>query len=424
MSEFLAPLDYRRAKETLRALGFYTAFTPDGAARVTALLAQRYPAVFAHMECKAFERGAFVLQLPGANSTDPLVFVSHLDSLSLREPITLTSVPFTAPLQRAHVVALLEALDALLQNGYQPGGDLYIALSMDGLSGGAGARAIADYLRKRAISPCYVLDHGGHVTHAAFRRYLPPGAPLALIGVTEKGWLQGRVDAALPPGGEERGAAKPLDMLLKGGSRLAFRPRRTSLCKASELMLSEIARHAPFLLRLLLRRPRLTFPLLRAHWRGRAIMAQFFESELTVTGISTQGEPSRSPTAAALTFTQLTAPGKPLSNWKLRLRRRVERPGVQMTFTVENESSAVSRVGGAAWDALETAIEILFERAVIAPCLSPGVTDGRFYENLGDRVYRFSPFLLNGGEALRGECTVDDAALQTAVQFFRQMLSV
>ena len=44
------------------------------------------------------------------------------------------------------------------------------------------------------------------------------------------------------------------------------------------------------------------------------------------------------------------------------------------------------------WEALETAIEIQFERAVIVPCLSPFVTDGRFYAQPGGRVYRFSPF--------------------------------
>ena len=85
---------------------------------------------------------------------------------------------------------------------------------------------------------------------------------------------------------------------------------------------------------------------------------------------------------------------------------------------------ARSKTSGEAWVALETAIEILFERAVIAPCLSPNVTDGRFYSGLKGKVYRFSPFVLGSEEALRGECTVDDDALQTAVQFFRQMLSV
>ena len=81
MTEFLAPLDYRRAKDTLRALDFYTACTPEGAAKVAALLRERYPAVFARMEQKTFANGALLLELAGANLSDPLVFVSHMDSL-------------------------------------------------------------------------------------------------------------------------------------------------------------------------------------------------------------------------------------------------------------------------------------------------------------------------------------------------------
>ena len=120
MTEFLAPLDYRRAKDTLRAIDFYTACSAEGAAKVTALLRQRYPAVFARMEQKTFANGALLLVLPGANLGDPLVFVSHMDSLRCREPLRNTHAPFTAPLARAHVVALLEALDALLISGRRP----------------------------------------------------------------------------------------------------------------------------------------------------------------------------------------------------------------------------------------------------------------------------------------------------------------
>jgi len=424
MSEFLAPLDYRRARDTLRALDFYTAYTPEGAERVTALLKERYPQVFAHTEQKTFANGALVLEMAGANITDPLVFVSHMDSLHCREPLLPGDKPMTVPLQRAHVVALLEALDALLQSGYRPGGELFLALSMDGLSGGEGAKAMSDYLARRKVSPCFVLDHGGYVTRSAFRRYLPKGAPLALIGITEKGQLEGRIIAPTVPFTNERVAARPLNVLLKSGSRLGMRPRRASLCKASGQMLTEISRHAPMFLRLPLMHPRFTFPLLRLLWRKRAILSQFFVSEVTVTGIKTQGEPSRSPTAAEMTFSLQTVPGRKLDWWKNRLNRKVCHNGARMEITVKNEHSSRSKTSGAAWDALETAIEILFERAVIAPCLSPNVTDGRFFAGLKGKVYRFSPFLLNGEEALRGECTVNDEALQTAVQFFRQMLSV
>ncbi len=424
MSEFLAPLNYQRARDVLRRLDAYDRYTPEGAEKVTALLKECYPMVFSRTEAKTLRNGALLLEMQGANVSDPLVFVSHMDALHCREPLLTTVGPMRVPLQRAHVVALLEALDALLQSGYQPSGELFLSLSMDGLTGGEGARSAAEDLQARQLKPCFVLDHGGYVTRAAFCRYLPQGAPLALIGITEKGQLEGSLSAAAEPDALNRNAAQPLNLLLKSGSRLGLRPRSVSLCKASEQMLTEISRRAPLPRRLMIAKPRVTFPLLAVLWRRRAIMRQFFTSELTVTGIQTVGETSRSPSAATLTFSLQTVPGRKLPVWKHRLSNRLRLDRVKFATSVENEHSTRSRTDGPAWDALGTATEILFERAVIVPCLSPYVTDARFFSAPHGDVYRFSPFLLSGDEALRGECTVDDAALQTAVQFFRQMLSV
>ncbi len=419
MNEFLVPLNSRRAQDMLRALSFYTAYSKKGAQKVRALLVSRYPRLFERMEVRDFDHAAFTLEMTGASTSDPLIFVSHLDSLSCKSTETAGE---PVPLQRAHLIALLEALDALLSEGYRPGGDLIVALSMDGLSGGDGAKSIADYLTRRKISPCFVLDHGGYVTHAAFRRFLPAGAPLALIGITEKGQLQGHIDATETP---EDAMGSALNTLFKSSTWLSRHDSRDELCPASEIMLKTLSQTATARYRFFLQYPRLFFPLLRVRWRGRAIMAQFFKNQLTITGIHTKGEASRPPTSASLAFSLTTVPGKrKLDWWTTRLSKNTNRNGGKLAVTIENEHSPQSSVDHPAWDALETAIEILFDRVVIAPCLSPHVTDGRFYAPLQGNVYRFSPFLLTAQQALRGECVANDAALQVAVQFFRQMLSV
>jgi carboxypeptidase PM20D1 len=414
-------MNEQRARNMLRELSFFTSYSIKGAERVKELLQTYYPQLFERMEEHPFENGAFTLEMAGASITDPLIFVSHLDSLSCKTP-PKGDGKMIVPLQRAHLIALLEALDALISSGYRPGGDLILALSMDGLSGGTGAKSIAEYLSRRKISPCFVLDHGGYVTEAAFRRFLPEGAPLALIGITEKGQLEGHIDVAEAP---EDIMGSALNALFKNGDWLSRHAKRASLCKASEQMLKTIAAHAPLRYRVFLRHPRFFFPVLRLRWRKREIMAQFFLSELTVTAIHTKGERSRPPSWASLSFSLKTAPGKrKLPWWQARLYKNTCRHGAKLNVTVENEHSSRSKVGHPAWDALETAIEILFDRVVIAPCLSPHVTDGRFYAPLKGNVYRFSPFLLSAQEALRGECNAEGDAMQTAVQFFRQMLSV
>ena len=121
---------------------------------------------------------------------------------------------------------------------------------------------------------------------------------------------------------------------------------------------------------------------------------------------------------------QTLIPGQKTDDYKRHLHALVRNPDLKLTFPVRLDASVRAEPSGEAWDALSTAAEIQFDRVVIVPCLSPFVTDGRFYARLGGNVYRFSPFMVTGDEALRGLCTITDGTLQTAVQFFRSMLSV
>ena len=422
MSEFLAPIDYRRAWDVLRKLSQYNEYSKERAADVLSLLKESYPLVFQKTETKSFDNHALLMEMPGASISDPLVFVSHLDAHSVSAAMQ-TSNSLRAALEHAHVVTLLEALEALLSEGYRPSGDLLIALSMDGLSGSHGAKSMAKHLLARKISPCFVLDFGGYVTRSTFCTYLPKNAPLALIGISEKGLLQCRVSADKT---DLKGcfAGNPLIPILRSGGRLSIFPRCPSLCKSSEQMLLELSKTAPFLQRLLVIKPRLTFPLLTFLWRKRAIMQQFFLSERILTHVHSRGKSSCPPESASYSFRQMTLPGKNLSLWKKRLTRRIGHRGLHCETQIELEHSTRSSASGESWDALQTAVEILFDRVRVAPCLSPYVTDGRFYGALKGNVYRFSPFLLTAEESLQGECTLTDDSLQTAVQFFRQMLSV
>jgi len=438
MDQFLAPLNYGRAWHVLAGLGGYAGYTPEGARGLHELLRRSYPLIFQKMDQKIFANQAMLLEMSGASVTDPMVFVAHLDSFAC-PPAGEAAAGGTegtegtaSPLAHAHAVTLLEAVETLLADGYHPGGDLILALSMDGLSEGEGARDMAAHLRSRKLSPCYVLDFGGYVTHSAFRSYLPKNVPLAFVGVSEKGLLAGRL-VADPSTLRGRAASflgahsadnQSLPELLKGGARLACKTRGASLCESGALMLQTLGRKAPFPHRLLVSHPRLTFPLLRFLWHKRAVLRQFFMWERTLTTVSGDGPPGHPPRAAALSFRQTTLPGRSLPAWKHLLRERVANENLRLEIPVEWEPSPHSRIGGEAWEALETAIQILFDRVAVVPCLSPYVCDGRFYAGLRNNVYRFSPFLLSTDEAVAGRCSLTDGALQTAVQFFRQMLSV
>ena len=425
MSEFLAPINYDRARDVLRRLSLYTSYTREGAQQALDVLCQRYPRIFQRMEKKTFVNQAVLLEMNGGSGA-PLVFVSHLDAPEGTAAADCPhELPMAVPLSRAHLVGLLEALEELLSEGYQPGGDLLIALSMDGLMGGAGAASMAAHLKARSIHPCLVLDYGGYATMDAFRTYLPKGAPLALIGVTEKGEMHGVLTADKGVSSRRgRQNRRPADELLRAGKRLVRRPWHAALCGASVEMLKTLGRRAPILQRWFVKNPYVTFPLMKFLWRRRAIMRQFFFSERTVYAVNAMGTQQNPPQEAQLLFTQTLIPGQKTADYRHHLRDLVRNPDLKLDFPVVNDSGVRAEASGEAWDALCTAIEIQFDRVVIAPCLSPFPTDARFYSQLGGNVYRFSPFMVTGDEALKGMCTITDGTLQTAVQFFRSMLSV
>lgn len=414
INEFLAPLDGTRARDVLGKLS-----RCDCAESYKTTLAESYPMIFRMAEKKTFEGGALVLELTGADMGDALVFVSHLDT-ERDIPVKPTAEPFSAPLERAHVVCLMEALEALLGEGYRPSGDLYIGLTADGTTGGEGARAICRYLSARGVTPCFVLDFGGYVTRSTFRTYLPGGAPLALVGVTEKTRLAGSIQSTLAKSTRR----EPMRAVLRAGARLSWFTKRCRLCKATRMTLRAIYPAAPLPQKWLARFPRMTYPLVRLMWRKRAMFRQFYTSELKLTDMRVTKREGCTPESARLDFVLRALPDKPIAKCKRQIAFISRSKDARIEYAVDMEASPMSEPSGAAWNALKTAIEILYDRVVVAPCVSPYLTDGRHYTSLRGNVYRFSPFLLGADEAENGLCTITEDSMQTAVQFFRQMLSV
>ena len=94
---------------------------------------------------------------------------------------------------KSGVLAILEAAERLLEEGYRPSRTIYLPFGMgEEVGGHSGAAKIAKLLNSRGVELEYVLDEGGCVVSGL----LPMGAAVALVGIAEKGYVSLPLSAA------------------------------------------------------------------------------------------------------------------------------------------------------------------------------------------------------------------------------------
>jgi carboxypeptidase PM20D1 len=151
------------------------------------------------------------------------------------------------------------------------------------------------------------------------------------------------------------------------------------------------------------------------------------QAELCSTAVITQARASAFPDILsrhnALTYHCRILPGDTVENAIAHLREAAGQGEIRLTVQSAERPSGLSPARGPAWEALATAIQILFPDTITVPCLNYHTTDARCYEELGGNIYRFSPFRASEGEGL---CPVNERIsienLELGIQFYQQML--
>src|SRR5438477_947948 len=131
----------------------------------------------------------------------PVVLLAHQDVVPI-EPGTegrWTEPPFEGRIAAGYVwgrgalddkgslVGLLEAVEHLVAAGAKPRHTVYFAFGYDEEVGGRrGAARIAELLASRNVHPEFVLDEGGALATGLITGV---AAPVALIGIAEKGYV-------------------------------------------------------------------------------------------------------------------------------------------------------------------------------------------------------------------------------------------
>ena len=385
---------------------------------------------------------SLLLTWKGADaSARPIVLMGHMDVVPV-EPGTeasWTHGPFSGDVaegfvwgrgtldDKVGVLAILEAAEILLNQGFRPRQTMLLAFGHDEEIGGqAGAAMIAELLKSRGTRVEYVLDEGSAITDGIVPGLEPPAA---LIGIAEKGHVSVELTAvssgghsSMPPGQTAVGIVAaavtalekhPMPAAMDGPSAGLFERLGPEMTLPMKLV---------FVNRWLF--DRLITGRLEASPTTNAIVRTTTAATIFEGGVKENVLPARA--RAVVNFR--IKPGDTIDGVVNHVTSVVNDPRVKIRLLEPELATNPSPTSSTATDGyktIERTIRQVIPAAVVAPSLVVGMTDSRHYQELADDVYRFLPFVLEPEDPGRIHGTNERIAVErykNCVRFYVQML--
>ncbi|MDZ8172025.1 M20/M25/M40 family metallo-hydrolase [Microbacterium xanthum] len=376
-------------------------------------LERLYPRVHDLLECEVVAGYSRLYRWRGAVAEDPLVLMAHQDVVPVVDEEWETD-PFVPTVvgegrdaalhargaidDKGALVAILEAVETLLTEGFTPARDVYLAFGHNEETAGDGAAAMVEALASRGVRPALVLDEGGAVVDGVI-----PGlaVPTAMVGVAERGIMTVLLTAREEGGHASTPPRRPATArLARAIDRLHRHPFPVRMAPPVRAMLATVAPHAPQPLRAIFSHLGLTAPLVV---RAFGALGPEMRAIVRTTAVTTQlsgapGENVLATTARAAVNVRLLT-GDSVAGVTARMRRVIADPSIEIEVRHASEPSPVSPWRGEAWRRIAQAVgDSLGDEVVTTPYLQLGASDSRWFTSLSDHVYRFTPFHLTRGE--------------------------
>lgn len=428
------------ARKLGEALAIETVSLPSGGTdaafeRLHAHLVETFPRVHATLTVESVGHSR-LYTWPGSDPSLPaLLLVAHLDVVPV-EPGTegdWTHPPFAGRVDggkiwgrgalddKTSVIAILEAAEALLSEGFAPTRTIVLALGHDEEVGGnEGAAKLAAKLQARGQPVAFVLDEGGIIVEGALPGIDPP---VAFVGIAEKGYATFRLTlsgegghSSMPP---SRGA---IGRLGEAVAALEDEQMDARLDGPTRTMIETLAPHMGLV-------PRLALANL---WLLDGVVARALTRD-PAAAASVRTTTAPTVFSAGSADNVLAQNATAIVNFRILPEDTVESVRAHVVDVIDDEAIGVECIGDCrdpsrtspvdaeGFTAVRDAVRRTFDGVIVAPYLVVGGTDARHYEALSPQVYRFLPLRIRKDERAMIHGTdehVKADALADAVRFY------
>ncbi len=325
---------------------------------------------------------------------------------------------------KGSLIGIFEAVESLLDDGFEPRPTVFIVCGHDEEVGGTGAAATAALLQERDIHCSFVLDEGGAVAVD----FLPGvDVPVALVGIGEKGYVN--IELTARGHGGHSSAPPPstaIGMVAAAVKAVEDHPMSARL-EAQRGFFGALADLMPGPKAMPMKRPDLFGAVIDRRMSAQPTTNALIRTTGAATMMSGGVKPNVLPQEAMALVNFRVMPGDTVEDVVDHVRSVV---GPDVEVAVSQSSFAadpppLSDPDSPEFNLVAEVVREHFDVGAVAPWILTGATDSRHFVPVADQVLRFVPLVATADDFKRFHGTgerIRRADADAAVGFYRSLL--
>ncbi len=407
-------------------------------------LKDAFPLVHKNLELENVSKASLLFYWKGTDeSLDPIAFLAHQDVVPVASG---TENDWTHPAfsgyndgefiwgrgaldMKNHLICLMESVETLLEEGYQPKRGVYLCFghNEEVVAGkGNGAHDLAMALEKKGVHLDSIIDEGGAMLTAKVKGIID--ANLTGIGIAEKGYADFKVTVKAK-GGHSSQPPKhtALGILSKKVLALENHQFKAKIMPFVNNLFTNVGKRTSYLGRLVFCNLWLLKPLILKIMTKIPPAASLVRTTTAVTMASGSPAANVLPEKASVTVNFRIMPGESIESVRQHIEKYMGGENVKIEFIKGKEPSLISPTDTRSFDTLRRLSVALDDKNIVAPYLVMGGTDAYNYENVCENIYRFAPFTISTSLLLTTHSTnerIPIAQLDQGIAFFKRYIRI